>query len=578
MKTKRSYTTIKWKQLFLILALSFIVIEFYGHEKFSKEKVIITLKDGTHLASHVFIPSEGSTHPTILVRTPYGKHQHDDEGAYWASNGYAVVLQDARGKWDSDGEYIPFFNEKNDGLETIDWITNQEWSNGEIGLWGSSYLSYCAIVAVTDRPSAVKTMFIISGWLGGDKVVNPGGAMHLMLNLAWILHEETQRVRSLKKYELDELFEYLPMSEVFTSVGMESKIWPKINDVRGLNAGLTASQIDIPIFHLSGWNDFVCNAALDVYKETTMNSSSQNRLLIGPWFHDQLQTDYTEVGDDDFGPESIMGYKKLTRLSLDWFDHVFKEKNPQFDNTPDVNLFVMGENKWREFNHWPPEDIDYQKWYLSSVDGANSSTGDGKLSPTHSAINSDDTFVFDPFNPVPTYGGANFHFFLHTIGIKDQSDIEERDDVLVYTSEVLDEPMDIVGPLEMVIHASTEGFDTDFTAKLVEVRENGYARIIEEGIIRASNRNSATTRDLLEPGKVYELVIDMGATAIQIPKGSRLRVEISSSNFPKYDRNPNTGVDPFMADTLEVVEQTIYHGNNNPSYLILPVLNRANSN
>ncbi len=562
------------KEFFLIMILASITTVFYAHEELTKETVIITLKDGTNLASDIYIPTEGENHPTILIRTPYGKQQHVYEGEYFAYNGYAVVIQDSRGKWESDGEYFPFINEKNDGIETIDWITNQDWCNGEVGMWGSSYLSYCAIVAATEKPEALKTLFIISGWLDGKKIINPGGTMHLMLNLPWILHEETQKVRSLN-YDMEELFEYLPLNNVFNSIGIDSKIWGKEYDIRGLNENLTATEIDIPVFHVTGWNDFVCNSALEVYNQISLNSSNQNKLLIGPWFHDQLQTKYTEVGDDDFGPESAMGRENLCSLSVEWFDHIFKEKNQILETGPDVKVFVMGENKWEEHDEWPPENVEYKKLFLSSNEGANSSGGDGELAVNVSGIKTSDTFIFDPLNPVPTYGGANFHFFLPTIGVKDQSEIEERNDVLVYTTDILEDSIHVVGPLELTLFASTEGLDTDFTAKLVEIRENGYARIIQEGILRASYRNSSTERELLEPGKVYKFIIDLGATAIKIPSGSKLRVEISSSNFPKYDRNPNTGEDAFEATKLETVKQTIHHGSEYPSHLLLPVLNTS---
>lgn len=562
------------KELFIIVILAFFASEFYAHEEITKETVKITTKDGTNLASDIYIPTEGDNHPVILIRTPYGKQQHVYEGEYFAYNGYAVVIQDSRGKWESDGEYFPFINEKNDGIETINWITNQDWCNGEVGMWGSSYLSYCAIVAATEKPEALKTLFIISGWLDGKKIINPGGTMHLMLNLPWILHEETQKVRSIN-YDMEELFEYLPLNNVFNSIGIDSKIWGKEYDIRGLNDNLSATEIDIPVFHVTGWNDFVCNSALEVYNQTSQNSSNQNKLLIGPWFHDQLQTKYTEVGDDDFGPESAMGRENLCGLSVEWFDHIFKEKNPRLETGPDVKVFVMGENKWEEHDQWPPENVEYKKLFLSSNEGANSSSGDGELAGNVKDIKTSDTFIFDPLNPVPTYGGANFHFFLPTIGVKDQSEIEERNDVLVYTTDILEDSIHIVGPLELALFASTEGLDTDFTAKLVEIRENGYARIIQEGIQRASYRNSATERELLEPGKIYKFTIDLGATAIKIPAGSKLRVEISSSNFPKYDRNPNTGEDAFEATKLETVKQTIHHGSEYPSHLLLPVLNTS---
>jgi putative CocE/NonD family hydrolase len=205
--------------------------------------------------------------------------------------------------------------------------------------------------------------------------------------------------------------------------------------------------------------------------------------------------------------------------------------------------------------------------------GANSLNGDGYLSGDSPEFSRFDTYLFDPMNPVPTNGGANMHFMLHLVGVKDQREIEERDDVLVYTTPPLEKAMEIVGPIRAVLYASTEGKDTDFTAKLVEVRPGGYARIIEEGIVRASFRNGAE-RELLEPGEIYELALEMGSTAVLIPKNNRLRLEVSSSNFPKYDRNPNTGEDALLARELKSVTQRVYHGGEHPSRVVFHAIER----
>jgi putative CocE/NonD family hydrolase len=186
-----------------------------------------------------------------------------------------------------------------------------------------------------------------------------------------------------------------------------------------------------------------------------------------------------------------------------------------------------------------------------------------------------DTYRFDPMNPVPTYGGANFHFMMHLVGVKDQRDIEKRDDVLVYTAPPLEHDLELAGPIQAVLYVSTEGRDTDFTAKLVEVRADGYARIIEEGIIRMSCRNGAGDRELLTPGEVYRVIVDLGETAIRIPRGHRVRLEVSSSNFPKYDRNPNTGEEALLASKLEPVIQQVHFGPGTPSHVLLPVVERT---
>jgi putative CocE/NonD family hydrolase len=232
----------------------------------------------------------------------------------------------------------------------------------------------------------------------------------------------------------------------------------------------------------------------------------------------------------------------------------------------------MGENEWTTFEDFPPAASVQTDYFLGSLKGANSLAGDGSLSIAVIEEASTDNFVYDPMQPVPTYGGANFHMMHETMGIRDRREIEGRDDVLVYTSEVMDRDMDIVGQVMLELYASTEGKDTDFTATLVEVRPDGYARIICEGIQRLSFRNSNSEKDLVTPGEIVQFNIDLGRTAIEIGEGSRIRLEISSSSFPKYDRNPNTGEDPFAAKEFKTVEQTIYHGNQYPSRLVLPVL------
>jgi putative CocE/NonD family hydrolase len=268
-----------------------------------------------------------------------------------------------------------------------------------------------------------------------------------------------------------------------------------------------------------------------------------------------------------------MGLERLMKLALDWFDTTLGG-SAAVAEWPNARVFVMGANRWRDFDRWPPALARYRKLFIGSDRGANSAAGDGTLSPDPPPRPGHDTYVFDPMNPVPTYGGANFHFFMHLVGVKDQRDIEARDDVLVYTSAPLEEDMEIAGPIKALLHVSTEGRDTDFTAKLVEVRPDGYARIIEEGIIRASYRNGTGARELLEPGQVYRLSVEIGSTAILIPKGHRVRLEVSSSNFPKYDRNPNTGEDPLRARVLEAVTQRVHFGGDAPSHVVLPVVER----
>jgi putative CocE/NonD family hydrolase len=262
------------------------------------------------------------------------------------------------------------------------------------------------------------------------------------------------------------------------------------------------------------------------------------------------------------------------KLALDWFDATLKSEAADVSGWPDTELFVMGDNEWRRYDSWPPPQVRFRKLFLGSSTGANSAGGDGRLTAAAPSLDGFDTFLFDPMNPVPTHGGANFHFMLHLVGVKDQRDIEEREDVLVYTSDPLAEELEITGPIKAVVHVSSEGRDTDFTAKLVQVKPDGYARIIEEGIQRVSFRNGPGERELIDPGEVYEITIEMGSTAITIPAGHRLRLEVSSSNFPKYDRNPNTGEDPLRARVLKTVTQKVYFGGEYRSHIVIPVVER----
>jgi putative CocE/NonD family hydrolase len=411
----------------------------------------------------------------------------------------------------------------------------------------------------------------MSGWLNGDKINNPGGALHWMLILTWMLHEATQQNRSLDDFDIEELFKHIPLKDTMASIGIDDPIFSNPDTLE--TAWYDYSAIQIPVFHITGWYDFIRPGALTVYNEVSANTSALQRLMVGPWVHDQIWTTYTECGDVDFGERAAMGIDRINGLAVRWFDRWLKDEASGIEKEPAVEVFVMGKNEWFTFDTWPPRDLTYHDWYIDGGGHANTLDGNGVLASSLAEENAaHDTYVFDPMDPVPTMGGANFHFFPDILGIKDQRHVEEREDVLVYTSEPLEAEMIICGPVRVVVYASTLAEDTDFTAKLVEVRSDGYAANIVEGITRASLRNSLENEELLQPGEIYEIEIDLGATATAIPAGHRLRLEVSSSNFPKYDRNPNTGEHPWEAVEYQKTTQTIYHDKEKPSRVILPVL------
>jgi hypothetical protein len=569
-----------------------LVVSIFGRaeqqsrESFVKEtNVKVAMSDSVMLATDVYRPSEGKKFGTILIRTPYSKEQGlvKTFAEFFAGDGYAVVIQDCRGKFASEGEFLPFVSERKDGLQTLEWIIQQPWSNREVAAWGPSYLGYCGIVLAVTKHPALKTMVNISGLADVQTLVFPGGALHLMVGLPQSVFMAKGGQAVLRKINWPEFFKFLPLNNALRSIAFTDTVWKLFADPELFGEHSTElaladqlSNIQIPILHITGWNDFTYRGTLQTYVAADRALKSQRKrglqkLVVGPWHHDQQWSGKTKVGEEEFGPQAQMDIEKMKRISLRWFDCFLKGIDNGVAREPAADIFVMGRNDWIKVEEWPTKGIEYQSWYLASVNGAATLSGDGRLSLQRPAKREFDVFTFDPLNPVPTRGGVNSHFFDDYLGIKDQRAVEARTDVLVYSSEPLKKDTEVLGPLKVVLYASSEGRDTDFTAKLVEVRPDGYARIVEDGIVRARYRNSSKRSEWMEPGKIYKFEIDLGSTALLVRKGSRLRLEISSSNFPKYDRNPNTGESPFDAVELKKVNQKIYHTEQYPSHLLMPV-------
>jgi len=566
------------------IALAFLAIESVSlhatEPRWNKQSdVMVAMPDSVNLAADIYLPPTGNRFPTIFMRTPYDKKAKEQMLVpALSAAGYAVVLQDVRGMNASQGTFIPFVFEKTDGLASLEWISRQSWCDGRIGMWGSSYPGFCALLLAPEDPPNLKAIFSISGWGNAADLIAPGGALHLMLGLPWCLSPQILGKDSFASINWKEAFRHLPVSEIPSSMGLASPAWSGIlalsaGDRLRKEASITDrfDQVRLPILHVTGWNDFVARHTLDVYSgiDRAAKGARTQELVVGPWRHDQIWTKTTKVGDEDFGPSTVWGVEKTMGLAVKWFDRHVKGQVGEVGKP--VRLFVMGVNEWREFDAWPPRNVESQKWYFHSDAHANGASGDGRLSTQEPATEGRDQFVFDPLNPVPTLGGVNFHFFPDNLGVKDQRPIEQREDVLVYTSQPLEENLTIIGPLSASIFAASEGKQTDFTVKLVEVRADGYARIIEEGIRRGPDPVNGSPAAAMVPTQTYRFSVDLGATAIAIPKGNRLRVEVSSSSFPKYTRNPNTGATPETATEFVAVKQTVFHSPQYPSHFTLPV-------
>jgi putative CocE/NonD family hydrolase len=551
-----------------------------------KSDVPVPMSDGANLAADVFLPEGGGPFPVVFARTPYAKSQYASIlGEPLARQGYAVVVQDVRGQQASAGagDFHPIVGEKKDGLDTLNWIAKQPWCNGKIGMWGSSYNAFCGLILTPENHPNLTTVVNISGWSDSSAMVAPGGAMHLMCALPWALSNQILGRGSFADYKWPEVFRKTPVRDIPKSIGIHSPEWEHMlanwdSDLLHEQASVAGRyhEVRIPILHITGWNDFVGRHTLDTYEGVVgarrAKAKAFQKLIVGPWRHDQFWGTGTTVGDEDFGTAAQMGGRRIMELTTRWFDHWLKGIDTGMTKEKPVRLFVMGTNTWREYDAWPPQAVEHQKWYLDSGQSAAGLSGDGRLSIVPPRAEGSDSFVYDPMDPVPTVGGVNFHFFLDNLGIKDQRSVEQRQDVLVYTTPPFDEAVEIIGPLKVVVYASTEGKSTDFTAKLIEVRQDGYARIIEDGIKRGPDAASDISVKVMEPGKVYRFTVDLGATAISVARGHRLRVEISSSNFPKYSRNPNTGEFPEYATEFKKVRQTVYHSPEYPSHVVLPIV------
>ena len=534
--------------------------------------VAVAMRDGVRLSANVFLPPRRGPFPCILARTPYNKGT-DIAPVYRAfvDRGYAVVVQDVRGRYDSEGAFEPLTQEPNDGDDTIYWIAHQPWSNGKVGMVGGSYLGIAQWKAALLNNPHLKAIFpVVSGYDDyRDRFYSTGGAMKLGNRLEWM--SENLREPGYRE-DFGRFVLHLPTrTSDLAALGWTSPLYQNIiahptfdGFWRAVSVREQIGRIKVPVFSVGGWYDNFVESDLEAYA-ALRRTSGVNRILIGPWPHN-MSLPFTGVS---FGPDSSA---PIHELQLEWFDQWLMGKDSALLSKPPVKLFVMGVNQWREEKEWPPEGAATRYFYLESRGQANSLAGDGALNERRSSGIADQ-FVFDPGSPAPTRGGAvccNPRIF--PWGPMDQRPVEARQDVLVYTTAPLTRPVEAIGPVQVVLYVATSARDTDFTAKLVDVFPDGEARNLTDGILRLRYRNSLEKAEPARPGEVYRITIDAGVTGNVFLKGHRIRVEVSSSNFPRFDRNPNDG--RRVADAVRLIKasQTVYHDAERPSALVLTVV------
>ncbi len=565
----------------------------------TERKVIVSMRDGVKLATDIIRPDAEGRFPVILQRTPYSRAMAAEATAY-AKRGYVFVAQDVRGRFDSEGEFHPFVLEAKDGYDAVEWCAAQPWSTGNVGMIGGSYLGFVQWAAAREGSAHLKCLIpIVSPPDPFFNVPYEYGALFLMPDLWWANAVKEKASLSVEPpaaalKNLD-AFKTLPLTEVDKAVlGRHIPFfqeWLKhsTNDPYYSQVNFNErmkTMGPMPALHVSGWFDGDGIGTKRNFAGMVASGHANQKLIYGPWGHAVNTT--TRIGPFDFGPSSL---RDLDTLYLRWFDHWLKGVENGVEKEPAVKAFIMGKNEWRQFSAWPPKEAKLQKWYLHSAGHANAtpnpkakrnqnpaafpSESDGTLTTTPpSSRELADHYTYDPANPYIPGGSAAAKKEAEAqpgeeagMGYPDQ-----RLDLLSYSSAPLKTDLTIAGPISMHIVAATSAKDTDWFAMLQDIYPDGHTAILCRGIIRARFRKSFTTPTLLQPNEVAGYDLDLWAMGIQFKKGHRLQVVVTSSCFPSFARNLNTGGDLATETKMVTAQQTIYHTPAHLSYLILPVL------
>jgi putative CocE/NonD family hydrolase len=573
------------------------------------ELLLIPTRDGTRIAASLWLPEVEGRYPLILMRS-LNRRQYSNPRRLaiigeLLEAGYAFMGADIRGRFESDGEFDPADSKGHDGrdgYDMIEWVASQSWCDGNIGTFGASHQAAYQVKTAFEKPPHLRAIatwtggYSESGRVAGAPPPMAGGAMPLIQTLIWLPNESAGELDRLAKQGQDmddakrvlarmrtnpqETYLHLPLRDApIARYGRLKELLQYRLDRNAapvLGPGTHYEKLEYPTMHECGWYDPIawtqCSAFTDMRKRAgSARARDGQYLVIGPWQHSTVFQQ--RLGEKDFGATASNAGSGINTQQIQFFDKYVRGQTPPVQ-LPRVRYFVMGPNVWRTAEAWPPPGMARAKFYLRSNAKANSVNGDGVLAHAKPTNENADRFTYDPENPVPTIGGAMIGA-LNVPGMRpgpvEQGAIESRHDVLIYSTPVFDSDTEISGPAILRLFASTSAIDTDFTAKLTLVEADGKSFNLCEGLLRLSGRNFTGKAEPAEPGKVYDITIGIGQTSIVISKGQRLRLQVSSSNFPQYDRNMNTG-NAIGVDAKGVVaQQTIYHDRSRASYLELPM-------
>ena len=535
------------------------------------------MRDGVVLMADVYRPLADGTFPVILQRTPYNRTNNSGENVATASHGYVVIIQDTRGRYQSQGTFYPFRYESQDGYDTVEWAAALPYSNGKVGMFGGSYVGATQMLASIAKPPHLVSIFpyvtaseYYEGW------TYQSGALMQWFASSWTSGLAQDTV-SRQVGEISDPKSWVPQLPVdayrlialpgagiapyfrdWVAHERDDDYWKpwKISDHYG--------EMTVKALHSGGWHDLFLKGTIQNYMGMRRSSpaAAGQRLLLGPWGHTGTSPE-GKIGDWTFGKQAVLDFNQIL---WNWADYSLKDVQNEYATGAPVRIFIMGENVWRDEQDFPLARAQNTNYYLHQ----------GAL--TTAAPAADETaeaYGYDPANPVPTIGGrlccGNNQL---PPGPADQHPNEGRSDVLVFSTPPLEKDIEVTGFIHARIYAESSAVDTDFTAMLTDVEPSGYSRLLTDGIVRARYRNSTTKVELIEPGKIYEYDIDLWATSNLFKAGHRIRLAISSSNFPRFDRNLNTGEPALGATRILKAQQKLYHDAAHPSSLVLPVIPR----
>jgi uncharacterized protein len=552
--------------------------------------VRVKMRDGVLLTCDVYRPAADGKFPVLLTRTPYNRRD-PATGMFLAARGYVVVLQDTRGRFDSQGEFYPFRYEAADGYDTIEWAAALPYSDGRVGMFGGSYVGATQMLAASAAPPHLVGIFpyvtaaeYYEGW------TYEGGALMQWFTESWAsgLAENTlaRKITTLSRPK--QWAEHLPVDEYrLLALPTPDQAAPYFRDWvqhesndeywRAVKVSDHYGKMNVKALHAGGWHDIFSGGSIRNFIEMRKQAATDEarrgqRLLMGPWAHAATSPE-GKIGGVTFGPQAVLD---MNGTIVKWYDYVMKGRKNEFASDAPVKIFVMGDNAWRDEREFPLARTRYTTYYLHAAKGAASAAGDGTIGTGAPKAERPDVFDYDPASPVRTIGGRLCCGGLPP-GPFDQAPNESRGDVLVFSTPPLTEEVEVTGFVSVDLYASTTAADTDFTAMLVDVDQDGFARYLADGIVRARFRESTARAVPIEPGAVNKYTIDLWATSNVFKPGHRIRVYVSSSNFPRFSRNLNTGELTSGSTRMVKARQTIYHDADHPSAIVLPVIPRPRS-